>query len=252
MAFQTYVDARDSVLRNAERQRAEQMQMQDRNAMVAAGQSIAGGDYAGGQNALLNAGMIGDAMGVQRHQAQQQQTQMREQEQMRERQRGALVEGATALRYLPADQRWAAYQSRVLPTLRQAGIGDDILGQINDQVMSDSELDMVIAMAGGEVQRPTAFNTAQGIIERDPYSGAYSQGYAIERQPPAPPPGYRQTASGDLEYIPGGPADPRQAGGLAASRRAPKTGGRSSGQASSGGVSRGASALPPGFTIRGR
>lgn len=56
------------------------------------------------------------------------------------------------------------------------------------------------------------------------------------------PPGYRFTPDGNLQAIPGGPADPRQAGALAGSKRAPRVGRRGGG----GGMK-----LPSGFILDG-
>ncbi len=67
--------------------------------------------------------------------------------------------------------------------------------------------------------KPQLFNTGNGdIVSVDPETNAATPVYHRDL---APPPGYRLNPDGSMAFIPGGPADPRTAGGLATAKRAP-------------------------------
>lgn len=211
----------------------------------AAGNALQGGDYAGASAALYDGGNLEGGMAVQRY-GQQAQTADRE------RQQAAIVAAVTGLLHVPAAERQAMLQTRIAPVFQQVGLGE-YLAQIGPEDLSDASLRGLATAMGGSVDSPQPFNTRDGIVERDPYTGGYRMGYAVENEPTAPA-GYRWTAAGALEAIPGGPADPSVIGSRAAAGRAPPRarsggGGRSSAspartQTASGG------ALPPGFTVR--
>lgn len=175
-AFDTYIAARDSVLRNDERRQAAAEERRQRNALQGAGRSLAGGDASGARNALYEAGMLDQGMAIDRGQRQMDQD-------ARERQGAAFIAGAQGLRRLAPEERWQAYESRVAPYLRQMGVGDDVLGQITAEVMDDASLDSVIMMRGGEVEQPKTFQTRTGIVERDPRTGAYQERYTVPVDP---------------------------------------------------------------------
>jgi hypothetical protein len=74
-----------------------------------------------------------------------------------------------------------------------------------------------------KAERPQRFNTPTGIVEfgEDGPSMAYPFPEKPATAPPAPA-GYRWRSDGmGLEYIPGGPADPKTVGVIASGRRAP-------------------------------
>lgn len=241
MGYESFLRAQAQAVDIGRQRAAEAEQAQQRNILREAGQAYAGGDASGARNALLSGGMIDEGLQIGRADAQAQQ-QAREQElAARDRQQSALVAGAMGLRRLPQDQRWAVFQSRVLPHLQREGLGGDILGQITPDVMDDANLDSVIMMSGGEPAQPRYLQGPRGALDViDPYSSELRNVRAPQREDA--PNGYRWTEDGSLEPIQGGPADPRTAGALAASRRAPKSSGSSSRSRSS--TTRPASAAP--------
>lgn len=92
----------------------------------------------------------------------------------------------------------------------------------------------------GMPQQPKLFNTSDAIISIDPGTGAARTLYSDAPKERPAPAGYRW--EGDrLVFIPGGPADPRTAGGLAGARRAPPRA-----RVGAGGMK-----LPGGFVIDG-
>lgn len=227
-AFDTYRMMRDSTLQNNRMAERDMLEAEQRSALKAAGQAYAGGDAAGARNALLTGGMIDEGLALGRYDQQARQQSMAQQEATRERQRAALIAGAQGLRRLPAEQRWQAYQTRVLPILQEEGLGDDVLSQISEQVMGDADLDSVILMSGGDLAQPRYLQGQRGALDViDPYTQEIRS--VREAAPNDAPAGYRWAADGSLEAIRGGPADPRQAGTLAASRRAPRQSSGSSG-----------------------
>lgn len=251
-AFDTYRMMRDSTIQNNRMAEQDALEADRRNALSRAGKIYAAGDATGARNALLDRGMIDEGLQIERYDRQSQ-AQAREQQQaQRERQKAALVASAQGLRRLPMDQRWQAYQTRVLPVLQSEGVGQDILSQITDQVMTDADLDAVIMMSGGEVQQPRIIQGQRGALDViDPYTQEIRNVRQAARDDA--PNGYRWTEDGSLEPIKGGPADPRQAGTLAASRRAPRSNSSRSGGSSSARSAAprsGASSLPPGFRVR--
>jgi len=219
-AFDTFRAMRDSGIRNSEAAAEAISQGLRQNALNQAGRAYASGDNAAGRNALMNRGMLDEAMGMDANLARQAQATSQAQAADRERHAAAVIAGAQGLRRLPMEQRWQAYQARVAPYLKQSGVGDDLLSQITEANMGDADLDSVIMMSGGETPQPRYLQGSRGAIDAiDPYTGALTSVRAADRE--AAPNGYRWSASGALEAIPGGPADPRQAGTLAGAKRAP-------------------------------
>jgi hypothetical protein len=107
--------------------------------------------------------------------------------------------------------------------LQQMGYPDEVLTQLDASEMSDSQLRALVTAVGGEVRPMTANDRTAGgnILRPDPYTGEYAPVYTAPVAAPAAPAGYRMTADGNMEYIPGGPADPRVVGSRAAAGRAP-------------------------------
>lgn len=235
-AFDTYRQMRDSTLRNGENARQEEQRNALLGAQQQAGAALGSGDYAGGANALFGAGDIDGGLQVQQRQRTNAASDLTTQQAAQDRQKAALVSGAQSLRYLPPEQRWAAYQSQVLPGLQREGLTPDILGSISQDHMGDADLDSVIALAGGEVERGTPINAGNGrIVRPDPYTGQMVE--LSPAQDPSAPAGYRWTDDHNLELIPGGPADPTVRGSQAAATRAPRRGG-GGGSRPSGGSAR--------------
>lgn len=241
MGYEIYNQARDSTLAQG---RAQMQQIEEMNAKRTrrqAGNALAGGDYGGAANALLQGGDLEAGMAVQGAQRGIQTAD-------REQTKAAVLSVVTGLRQLPAEARAAQLQA-IGPRLAAFGVTPEQLATITPDDLSDQGLDSLISMMGGEVQRPTAYNMRHGIVERDPYGGGYKLAYEAPEQDPNAPAGYRWTEDGALEAIPGGPADPRVAGGLAASRRAAprprSSGGGGGGSRPSGGSAPAAPARKP-------
>lgn len=219
-AYDTFLRAQGAAVNVGDRRRAEAEDLRQRNALLQAGQAYAGGDFAGAQSALAMSGNLEGAMAMQDRMDRGRREGQAEAEAQQTRQRETLIRGARALRYLPADQRWSAYQTRILPELRRQGFSPELLAEITAQTMDDRSLDSVISSQGGEVAQPRYLQGQRGALDAvDPYTGAISPIREPQRQ--EPPSGYRWGANGGLEFIPGGPADPKVAAPLATARRAP-------------------------------
>lgn len=247
MGYESFLNAQAQAANIGRQRAADAERAREQNTLREAGSAYAGGDSAGARNALLGAGMLDEGLALGRADAQAQQQALEQQEAARERQQAALVAGAMGLRRLPQEQRWAAFETRVMPHLQREGLGPDILGQITPEVMDDANLDSVIMMSGGEPAQPRYLQGPRGALDVvDPYS--FELRNVREAQQQEAPNGYRWTEDGSLEPIRGGPADPRTAGALAASRRAPKSSGGGSRSGSSGARPRSApaaSSTPP-------
>lgn len=139
---------------------------------------------------------------------------------------------------MPYEQRKAAWQ-RLAPALSdELGIPAETLAQV------DPTDEWIVAkkIEGAEFEeKAKAFQTKGGDIVQ--VQGGDAEVVYDNPNDATAPPGYRWTTGGALEAIPGGPADPRQAGALAGSKRAPARG-RSGG---GGGMK-----LPPGFILDGQ
>lgn len=228
----------------ARQRQADALANQNRNVLREAGQAYAGGNATDARNALLNGGMINEALQLGRYDQQAQRQATVDQQAQRDRHFATLVAGAQGLRRLPAEQRWQAYQTRVLPILQQDGVEQSVIGMITPDSLNDTDLDSLITAAGGEVAQPRYLQGQRGALDViDPYTGQVSNVRPAAREDA--PNGYRWSANGALEAIPGGPADPRTAGALASSKRAPKSG-RSGGGSSGAARPSPAAAAPAG------
>lgn len=154
----------------------QQQAMAQSRARRVAGNALAGGNAAGAMSAL---GGAGDLQGQRVLQSDM----TAEADAMRERE-GAeraeklrfILQGAEGLLQAPPDQRREIYQTTLRPVLQQMGYTDDVLSQLDSADMSDAQLRSLVTAVGGEV-----------------------------RQAPA---GYRWVGD-EQQYIPGGPADPK-------------------------------------------
>lgn len=202
--------AREGMARVGERRMQAYDGMMEQRTNRAAGNALQSGDYAGASNALYQGGNIQGGMAVQ-NAGRASQTADREQQQ------SAIVAAVTGLLHVPEAERGAMLQSRIAPLFQQLGMGDYI-GQITPQDLTDQSLRGLMASMGGEVPQSATFNTRDGVVERDPFSGEYDMGYAVSAPEPPIPTGYRRTEAGALEIDPGYLAG-QQA--LSGARRAP-------------------------------
>lgn len=180
----------------------------------ATGNALQAGDYAGAAAAQFEGGNVEGGMAVQAAGG-------RAQAASRDEQRSAIAAAVSGLLHVPVEQRQAMLQSRIAPVFQQLGLGE-YLTQISPEDLSDQSLRGLAASLGGEVPQRTTFNTRDGIVERDPFSGDYTMGYQVKPAEQAAPIGYRWVEGGGLEAVPGGPADPRVIGSRAAAGRAPQ------------------------------
>lgn len=253
-AFDTYRQMRDSTLQNNRLAEQDLLREQDRNALRMAGTQYATGDATGARNALLSNGMIDEGLQLGRYDQQASRQATLDEQANRDRHFATLVAGAQGLRRLPTEQRWQAYQSRVLPILQQDGVDQSVIAMITPDSLNDMDLDSLITAAGGEVEQPRYLQGQRGALDRiDPYTGDLTNIRQPERE--NAPSGFRWRADGSgVEPIPGyveGRAT------VAASTRAPRRGrsgggspSRSSRPSSSGAAPTGVTSLPPGFRVR--
>jgi hypothetical protein len=135
--------------------------LRDRRTMNNAGNALAGGDYRGGANALLQGGMLDQGMGLLNYDQRNQEAQAKAMQQQAEAAKAQQAEsmksmlgGAQSLRQLPPAARAAAYQAQVRPLLEQMGLDGQILAHLDGSDFSDGQLDPFIATLGGELQKP--------------------------------------------------------------------------------------------------
>lgn len=219
-----------------------------------AGNALAGGDYRGGANALLQGGMLDEGMQVQ---AIDQKRQIAAQEQQRAEQeaaRGAQVQslktmlgGAQSLLQAPPEQRAAIYQAQVRPLLQQQGVPDELLAQFDRSTFTDQELQPFVTTLGGELEKPE-----WQIVN----PGGGQQAYAVDKRDPSTfrPVGPEGRQKAEVVEGPDGLYERQADGswkqvakfGAAPKVFAPRGGGRGRG---GGGSSGGSTALPPGFEL---
>lgn len=199
-----------------------------------AGRAYAGGDARGAANALASGGLAQEAADLE-YRGQQREGLISDQEREAAADRTtALMQGVAALQGVPYEQRGQVWQ-QIAPML-DGLMPPEIIQQLGSADMSDQNLAAFGAAIGQEAERLQLFQTRAGdIVGVNQRTGDNRVVYDGPEPDPTAPAGYRWTADGALEAIPGGPADPRVAGGLAASRRAPPRARSSGGSRPSGG-----------------
>lgn len=204
-----------------------------------AGNALAGGDYAGGANALFKAGDIGSGLAVQQYGHRDETQDSTEAAHKLE----FLGKAARVLRQIPDDgtqaHRRAALQ-RLTPTLQAMGLDPQTMQALQTADLSDQALDMFANTTDQHIRTIQQGRHVRGINDQ---TGKEAWAYDLPNDPGATkglPQGFRQNAdSGDLEIDPGylqGKA------ALAKATRAPLRG-RSGG----GGAHPGYGGLPPGY-----
>lgn len=136
-----------------------------------------------------------------------------------------------ALRGVPEAERRAAYTTTGKAALTQLGVPADILSAMDaeDFDWTDQSWDIFGNAIGAAEKEYQVFQTPNGGLVAVEKSDPTAEGAIRELRPAGPaaaPNGYRWTAEGALEAIPGGPADPRVVGARAAAGRAPTKGGQ--------------------------
>jgi hypothetical protein len=184
---------------------------------------MASGDVAGARNAAYEQGDLRTGQAID--------GQISDQEKANaERRTEALMGGIRYLRSVPAEMRPQAFAQ--MRSQLGTVFEPDVLDQLSGADMSDQSLNAFGAALGAEAERMQLFQTRSGdIVGVNPSSGTHSVVYDGPSQETAPA-GYRWTAGGALEAIPGGPADTRVIGSRAAAGRAPPRPRSSGGQRS--------------------
>ena len=149
--------------------------LRDRRTMNNAGNALAGGDYRGGANALLQGGMLDQGMGLLNYDQRNQEAQAKAMQQQAEaekaakvEQRGLLLRGAQALRAVPEAERPAYMQSTILPQLVQMGLdqspeGKQVIGQMLQGGLTDRQIDSFIQVYGGALEREFQLVNQEGV-----------------------------------------------------------------------------------------
>lgn len=217
-----------------------------------AGNALAQGDYQGAQGALYGRGMLEDGMAVQQRQTAMQDRETGQQAAMADAEKKAAGERAqrgiailTRMKTLPPEMIDSEYQSMLRPYLAET-LDPEMLARVDAAPKTPENVDLLLTAMGAEAEKLQVIQRGNGgydVVNMG--SGGVQR--SVEPTPDAPnvPTGYRPTADGTgLEYIPGGPADPRTVGTRAAAGRAPprpRSGGGGGGQPASGGRASGLS-----------
>lgn len=221
----------------------------DRTSMQA-GRAYADGDENGAVNALASGGMVGDAVELEERFARRDASQAEASREEQAARADFMLRGVEMLRQIPYEQRGQAFQ-QLRPALVQM-LPPEVIQQLSGADMSDESLSAFATALGAEAEQLQLFNTPQGVVGVNRRSGESRVIHERPEQPRDAPQGYRWTEDDRLEPIPGGPADPAQAGRLSGARRAPAGGARAGSQSARGGAQPSRSSLPPGFTVRRR
>jgi hypothetical protein len=170
-------------------------------------------------------------MGVQRYQRDEQDRMATQQRQLSEQEKAAagervgfLMRATKTLRGLPAEQRAQVLQSQILPAMANLpGFDPELLSQIRQTDLSDQTLDVFSQSLGAEAAKYELFEAPNGDrYAYDPQDPTQNRLIYDAPDTPAPAPtGYRWGPDGNMQFIPGGPADPGVVGTRAAAGRAP-------------------------------
>lgn len=222
----TMVDPRGTTNALAEGYSMLQGIQQDR-ARRQAGNALASGNTQGAMSAL---GGVGDLASIDTLRQRELEQEKRSREQREADQKEGLsfmLQGAEALaRFATPEEADVAWREQLRPVLAQMGMDETLLQRIDATPKTRENLNSFITALGGEVESPYANDRASGnnILRPNPQTGQYEPVYTAPTVASVPA-GYRLTQDGNLEFIPGGPADPRVRGSQAAETRAPRRSG---------------------------
>jgi hypothetical protein len=193
-----------------------------------AGNALAGGNYQGAQDALYGRGMLDEGLAVQQRQFGVQDREMGQQAAQAEAEKKASGErtqkGMAILGWMagqPEDQLDAIYSSTLRPWLAET-LDPEMMARVDAAPKTLANVNLLRAALGAEAEKLTGVSLGRGGYGAfDPTAGTLEVLREPMQEPDDAPTGYRWTESGDLAVINGGPADPRVAGALAGSKRAP-------------------------------
>lgn len=183
----------------------------------------------GTRNALLANGdfdTVNDLTGYEQQQAQEQRRVEAAKAAQADRTKGEVLGVAESLYMTPDDQLMPAFDAQGVPALLRAGVPQQVIDQAKaDGKITKREIAQFIVQLGGDAPQSQGVNLGGGGYgSYDPMTNSFTELRAPSA--PKPPPGYAWGQDGQsLIPLPGGPADPRQAGAVAASRRAPRRSG---------------------------
>lgn len=209
---------------------------QDR-AQRQAGNALAGGDYTGAQTALYGRGMLQEGQqagqmqqGAQDRQAAQQAAEQKAKAEAAKQTLDALGNITKAALQVPPEHRAEWFRTQGVSQIQGLpGVTPESLQPLLDPThdWSNQSLNSYLAMIGQESEKLTGYNLGdgRGVAFFD------SHGQRVDGAGYAPPPdpthgaspGYQWNADHTaMQYVPGGPADPRVVGTRAAAGRAPQ------------------------------
>jgi len=126
----------------------------DNQARQQAGNALAGGDYRGGANALLQNGMLSQGMDVRQAGAAQDKAAVDAAKAKQGEGLKAMLDGGQSLLRIPAEQRRQVYEGQIVPLLQSRGIAPELLQQMGQSQFTDQELQTFVGALGGELQKP--------------------------------------------------------------------------------------------------
>ena len=193
-----------------------------------AGNALASGNTAGAMSALGAAGDLQSQRTLQNDMTREADAaRKRDQEEMNAR-KAFVLQGLDALERVALsggspEQVQEVWTTQLRPVMASMGVDEEALRQLDEADKSPASLQVFRSAFGGTNPDPWDDDQRVGNVIARPNraTGQYVPVYTAPVAAPAAPAGYRTTADGNMEYIPGGPADPRVVGSRAAAGRAP-------------------------------
>ena len=231
-----------------------------------AGNALASGNTAGAMSALGAAGDLQSQSTLQNDMTRDADAARKREQEEIEARKTFVLQGLDALERVALsggspEQVQEVWTTQLRPVMASMGMDEEALRQLDEADKSPASLQAFRSAFGGTNPNPWDDDQRVGNVIARPNraTGQYEPVYTAPVAAPSAPAGYRMTADGNMEYIPGGPADPRVVGTRAAAGRAPprpRSGGAGGsarpGSSGAAAPAAGAGALPPGFTIRRR
>lgn len=184
-AIDSYRTMRDSGLRNGERQREEEFQTGQRNALRTAGIAYAGGDNAAASNELAVNGLLPQALQLDNQIRTTANSDIAAGRIDLDRQKATVVAAANGLLELPEDQWMSAITNQIAPAFREVGLGPQLDQALADGQITRQEVTALLVAAGGDAPNPYENDRAgpEGSVLRPGADGSYSPVYT----PPVDP-----------------------------------------------------------------
>jgi hypothetical protein len=161
----------------------------DNQARQQAGNALAGGDYRGGANALLQNGMLSQGMDVRQAGAAQDKARQDQEKAAKAEGFKLMLDGEAALSSVPLEQRRAVLNGQVIPLLQARGAPAELLQQLQqlpEDGLSDQGLQVFRQALGGELQKvqyQMVNNADVGVGSFDPRTGGINIQYGPQPKP---------------------------------------------------------------------